>query len=374
MGFDFSAIDAELSTLGSEPAELATLARRFAGELGTLADVDRALDALGVAAELPAAPARAPLRLEYVQSAAERDAPLELSVEGDELDASVDAALTPMLSVDPPANVGGRAPQSGEIPLIEPVRRASAQDPVSGELALDGEAPTSGSFELPEESPPARSGASIPAAGSAKHSDYPVLSVDALDDDDPDTDDLFGSFQSAPPATTPSGGARLKGLSDLPPGGEKPETWTGSSRDPDAEFDAIFSDATSPSGLPTRGFAFGDDDSPSAEDLLSGLEAPPAPGAEQPLEAEDRTEIMHSSTLGNITANAKSEDNPFRDEEEFGSTDFEIVMDDEGEAAPKDPKKTPPPPLPKPSSSSDPNEKRPSFLGRIFGRKDQPGS
>ena len=52
MGFDFSAIDAELSTLGPEPAELATLARRFAGELGSLAEVDRALEALGVFALL----------------------------------------------------------------------------------------------------------------------------------------------------------------------------------------------------------------------------------------------------------------------------------------------------------------------------------
>ena len=364
MGFDFSAIDAELSTLGPEPAELATLARRFAGELGSLADVDRALEALGVAVELPPAPARPALRLEYVPTPAERDAPLELQVDDDELGASVDAALTPMLSIDPPANVGGPSPQSGEIPLPEPVRRAVEQEPISGELSLDAEAPTSGSFELPSETP------AVSQPSAPLHSDYPALSVDAVAEDDEDADALFASFQSAPPATTPAGGARLKGLSDLPPGGEKPESWSGSSRDPDAEFDAIFSDATSPSGLPTRGFAFSDDESPSAEDLLTGLEAPMAPGVE-PLEAEDSTEIIDSRTLGSITANAKSEDNPFRDEEEFGSTDFEIVMEEEGEAPGKDAKKTPPPPLP--NKPADPNDKRPSFLGRIFGRKDQPG-
>jgi hypothetical protein len=374
MGFDFSAIDAELSTLGREPAELTTLARQYAGELGTLAEVDRALEALGVAVELPPPAVRSVPRVEFTPAPVERDLPLELNVEDDELDASVDAALTPMASMEPPANVGGRTPKSGEIPLPEPVRRSPAQDadPISGELALSPDEPTSGSFELPEAAPPEP--VVTQEASGSDEDDEPELSVATLDDED---DELFASFQSVAPATTPSGGARLKGLSDLPAGGaEKPEPWTGASRDPDAEFDAIFSDATSPSGLPTRGFAFSDDDeSPSADELLTGLEAPsPAkPSSDDALESEDHTEIIDSRTLGSITSQAKADDdNPFRDEEEFGSTDFEIVMDDEAEAPQKG--KTPPPPLPKAQANQDPNDKRPSFLGRIFGRKDQPGS
>jgi hypothetical protein len=294
--------------------------------------------------------------------------------------------------MDPPANVGGRAPESGEIPLPEPVQRSSAEDPVSGELSLvESEPPKSGSFELPAPSeghepgehsePTDPEGHQAQPAASEGPDEDPVLEVDAIDDDE---EDIFASFQSAPPAHTPPGGARLKGLSDLPPGGErKPDGWPGSPRDPDAEFDAIFSDATSPSGLPTRGFSFADEESPSADELLTGLEAPPPQSARaQPesapdddgepfIETDDHTEIIDSRTLSSITSTANSDENAFRNEEEFGSTDFEILVDEDesADSSKAAAKKTPPPPLPK---SNDPNDKRPSFLGRIFGRNEKP--
>jgi hypothetical protein len=282
--------------------------------------------------------------------------------------------------------------------LPEPVKRPP-EDPISGELALvDSEPPTSGSFALPandgqdaEEDlspvftsdlpqPPSRSerplhqggpsGSTPPLPNVRTYSEGPELSVDALsdEDDDPDTQAVFAAFDGAPSAA-PSGETRLKGLSDLPAALSHPQ-----SRDPDAEFEAIFSDATSPSGIPTKGFGMGEDDSPSAEELLTGLET--SVSDEEP-EPEDRTEVMTLGTLGAAIPIVK-DDNPFRDEQEIGSSEFEIVLDEEtpseAKAAPppasKPPRRSPPPPVP-PSGSTN-LDKRPSFLGRLFGRKDGP--
>ena len=63
---------------------------------------------------------------------------------------------------------------------------------------------------------------------------------------------------------------------------------------------------------------------------------------------------------------------PFPAEEELGSSEFEIVLDEAGAAKdiirsdrPAAPKKSPPPP------AAAPEDKRPSFLGRLFGKKDE---
>jgi hypothetical protein len=411
MGFDFSALDAELEALGKEPADLLQLAARYAGDLAGLAAVDSVLSGLGEASaplevaplkltrtkasSIPPPPPRAPV--EPVRSAVKPapsmldEDPLELAVE--ELTTEVEplAPFAPAES-EPVAS----SPRSGELALPSVVKRPS-KNPISGELQLDQGEPTSGSFALPEPieepasplfvtnrppRPDSQSGAPdrfrAPDAAARAASDYPEMLVDSLEEDDPDTQAVFAALDELPDSATPSGGAVLKGLSDLPgePGGARPD-----GRNVDAEFDAIFSDATSPSGIPTRGFGFGDDDSPSAEELLTGLEADPPRAAhaqapsEQYSDSEDHTEILDKGTLNSITAAARSEDNPFP--EELGSSEFEIVLDADGEPTGESdntsgapPKRSPPPPLP-PSGSTN-LDKRPSFLGRIFGRKDGP--
>jgi hypothetical protein len=383
MGFDFSALDAELAALGTEPADVLQLAAHFAGSLSSLADADRALSELdqGIAVARPAAPR---LELTRLPEPETDHVPLELSDE--ELTThEVDAPPMPLAGEPRLLELSGHRPESGEMALPEPVKRPP-EDPISGELALvDSEPPTSGSFALPandgraaeedlspvftsdlpsipaqprsERPPPAASG------GVHTYSEGPELHVGDLsaEDDDPDTQAVFAAFDG-PPSPAPSGETRLKGLSDLPaapPG-----------RDPDAEFDAIFSDATSPSGLPTRGYGGGDEEAPSAEELLTGLETSMSDGEPEP---EDHTEVMTLGTLGAAIPIVK-DDNPFDDE--LGSSEFEIVLDEGApeEAAPaapgKPPKRSPPPPLPPSGSTS--LDKRPSFLGRLFGRKDGP--
>jgi hypothetical protein len=402
MGFDFSALDAELAALGAEPAEVLQLAARYLPEFGApmdLAAADRALAELGQLPDLSRL-SRPRLELTRLPEPELDEAPLELA--DDELDISLDAGSARVDGDDlptpppprpqgksfPPAapeprilEVGGRQPESGEMALPEPVKRAP-NDPVSGELTLvESEPPTSGSFALPandghdahDEEPvftadvapstPPRSERPVHLTGVRTYSEGPELSVDALsdEDEDPDTQAVFAAFDQPPSPPAPSGETRLKGLSDLPAALSAVE-----GRDPDAEFDAIFSDATSPSGIPTRGFSLGDDDNPSAEELLTGLETPLSP---DPLEAEDHTEVM---TLGAVNTAIK-DGNAFRDEQEIGSSEFEIVLD-EGEPVdvkPVTPKRSPPPPVPPPSGSTN-LDKRPSFLGRLFGRKDGP--
>jgi hypothetical protein len=391
MGFDFSALDAELAALGTEPADVLQLAAQFAGSLTSLADADQALSEL----EQGVAVFRAAPRLELTRlPEPEPDhAPLELAEE----ELTPDDAREPAPSIPPPneprlIEVSGHRPESGEMALPEPVKRPP-EDPISGELALvDSEPPTSGSFALPandaeedlspvftsdlpssplqprSERPLHQSGApgpsgSTPMANVRTYSEGPELHVGELsdEDDDPDTAAVFAAFDEAPNGA-PSGETRLKGLSDLP---SAPE-----GRDPDAEFDAIFSDATSPSGLPTRGFGLGDEEAPSAEELLTGLETVMSHGEPEP---EDQTEVMTLGTIGAAIPIVK-DDNPFDDE--LGSSEFEIVLDEgtpeePAEAAPsKPPKRSPPPPLPPSGSTS--LDKRPSFLGRLFGRKDGP--
>jgi hypothetical protein len=116
MGFDFSRLDAELAALGEVPANLAELARSYAGTQGSLADTDALLATLG--------------------------APVDLQ-----------AFAAPALPASPPRRApAAPPPKSEEIALPEPV--ANGPSPASGELALDGAVPRSGSFALDDEPPP----------------------------------------------------------------------------------------------------------------------------------------------------------------------------------------------------------------------------
>src|SRR5262249_34242080 len=109
-----------------------------------------------------------------------------------------------------------------------------------------------------------------------------------------------------------------------------------------------------------------DEEDLSAEELLISLEgsslAPPATPSlpeptRMPLELEDHTEV--SDTLAAIRSSVPPDGNPFPNEEELGSSAFEIAREAEPDQ---------PPPPPPPGGTGE--EKRPSFLGRLFGKKD----
>jgi hypothetical protein len=406
MGFDFSALDAQLATLGEARADVSGLARRRAGELVSLAEVDEVLRALEAGLDLTA-------RFEAEARAR------------------------------PSARRAQRAPRSEEIALPDP---RPYEPPRSGELALDGEAPRSGSFSLASGESGARGDAyassGTEARGSAREQDldedtdadfeaeFAALSnpegrrlatspraearepagAREQNDDDGETPlpparqpDVAAPDESAPPAAEAApvaleafdeeteavlalfdtvaegpeparpqqvearGSAReqntaapatpqppLGSLSDelepsiAPPPGQ---------RDPDAEFDALFDDASNPSGAP----AVSDPEQDSVDDLLRDLGSPRVP---RDLAAPPRAEAPATSA---------DDDDP----------DFEIEVDElveeddallterpskpaevQGSGRGRGGERPPVPPAPS-------GEKRPSLLGRLFrGPKD----
>ncbi len=133
--------------------------------------------------------------------------------------------------------------------------------------------------------------------------------------------------------------------------------------DPDAAFDALFDEATHPSGIPTRPFD-PDDETLTADDLLSGLTDPGEHESEAATHALF-TGLDISEQTDIIDTNAFDADlDPFPSDEELGSSEFEIMLDAQGEArdilAARPPQQV----------DLGPTDKRPSFLGRLFGRKD----
>jgi hypothetical protein len=93
------------------------------------------------------------------------------------------------------------------------------------------------------------------------------------------------------------------------------------------------------------------------------------PSGDLPLSAyEDDTEIFDASALAAIKAKGELEpiENAFN-AEELDSAEFEIVMDASEERAHESATSA----IPPLTSGSTPPEKRPSFLGRLFGRKDE---
>ena len=87
-----------------------------------------------------------------------------------------------------------------------------------------------------------------------------------------------------------------------------------------------------------------------------------------PIPYEDDTEIFDASALAAIKAKGELEpiENAFN-AEELDSAEFEIVMESSDERAPESATSS----IPPLTSGSTPPEKRPSFLGRLFGRKDE---
>jgi hypothetical protein len=172
-----------------------------------------------------------------------------------------------------------------------------------------------------------------------------------------------------------------------------------SDRDPDAEFDALLSEATDPRGIPT-GARTGASGEVDTDDLLRGLEGEladeevsadelAAAEADEPHEAElltrslfedagEATEITDRAKLGSrdgvfaaeIGRPAQAAEAELALDDELDSGELELVMDEDDDSATIAPpaaqqlSKGPPPPPP-PAG-----EKRPSILGRLFNKRE----
>jgi hypothetical protein len=433
MQFDFSALDAELESLGRPPDDALALARRYAPhELGadprakgsslTLDDVDRTLAALAedngelglapapawsapelrverrvpsleseapppprrrtpIPAPLEAAPSPVPAPLEAAPQPLEHQPPALAEAPpapeslppaaASQPPAAPESVPPPPESVPPPAQARPAAlTQSQEIVLPDPIARDELSTE-SGELRLDGDGPSSGSFELPETSTEPRISAAEPAPPAQAAGGSPLLPFDDIQD----------ALEGSQPIMLDSARASGRG--------------TFSDRDPDAEFDALLSEATDPRGIPT-GLRAGASGEVDTDDLLRGLEGDEladdevspedlaAADADEPHEADlltrslfedagEATEITDRATLAAPpravqAAEAEADDEASLDDE-LDAGDLEIVMEEEDETATLAPpaaqlSKGPPPPPP-PGG-----DKRPSLLGRLFTKRE----
>ena len=137
MGLDYSELDAQLAALGAVRNDILQIARKHAGNTGSLAEVDELLSSLGSGVALSAsAEASAPRRraAQLVPQQAKEAAP----------------HVEPTDLAPPAAPERSGPPHSEEIVLPDPVQEPEPS-PQSGELSLDAPAPRSGSFALDPE-------------------------------------------------------------------------------------------------------------------------------------------------------------------------------------------------------------------------------
>jgi hypothetical protein len=416
MQFDFSALDSELESLGRPAEDALALARKFASGSAASApgagldEIDRTLAALesdggsnvalAIGPWTGAQPAEAldtspavPSHEVWASVPSEPEAPASApSAPPPEAAAALYEAPAPAYSEPPapayseppPARASGAPPatpltQSQEIVLPDPIARDELSTE-SGELRLDGHEPSSGSFELPETPISARTpeGSLRPEPrGSAREQNIEAQDLaraGAEADARPLTpfDDVQDALEGSQPLLLDSAHRELSAFGD---------------RDPDAEFDALLSEATDPRGMPTRAGASGEVDT---DDLLRGLEGDEltddvlsvdelaAADADEPNEVElltrslfedtgDSTEVIDRSVFGTLQSEPKTDPDPTL-ADELDSGELEIVMEDDNGATlapPPGPQssKAPPPPPP-------PGDKRPSLLGRLFNKRD----
>lgn len=407
MQFDFSALDRELEALGQPADNALALARQFASANPVadgssaplqLDDIDRTLAALEsdggvdfaalpqntwvpkVASERPRAapPSEAP-RATYDSTPPASFAPDSVAPDSIAPPASLaPASIAPGAglaadSIAPPASVPPdsiRPPtsappalltQSQEIVLPDPIAREELSTE-SGELRLDGEA-SSGSFELPE----------TPTVPRIEPHDIPGAVSAAAHELSP-FDDVQDALEGSQPIMLEAGQRESRGFGD---------------RDPDAEFDALLSEATDPRGIPTGGGTHSAEI--DTDDLLRGLEGDELPDTvvseeelaaahdDEPNEAElltrsifedngDSTEVIDRNAFSAPVAEKNLGDEGVTLDDELDSGELEIVMEDDDGATlapPPGPQssKAPPPPPP-------PADKRPSLLGRLFNKRD----
>jgi len=225
-------------------------------------------------------------------------------------------------------------------------------------LSLADKRPASGSYSLPEAQPHRAEAASFSRSGA---NDFANMGDDEVQDALEGSQPLFIGAPAVSKRATRS-----------------------MERDPDAEFDALLSEATDPRGIPVVGSELDTDDplrglemddlEVSEAEIGQQSEADQATHEADELarslyeEAEsDNTELLDRAALSAIEAQAPEGDT-FRDEfaldAELDLAELEIMLDEEPGAPPQATTgKAPPPP---PPGSPD---KRPSILGRLFGGK-----
>jgi hypothetical protein len=291
MPSDFSALDAELDTLGAGAVvDALSIASGYAGALAVLSDFDASLD-------------------ELEQSSREL---------GVQVVAQPSAPSVPTF-VAPPSGERFRAPQSEEIVLPDPMPRDVAGDQ-SGELSLDHGTPRSGSFALD-------GGGILPGS----RDDTIETTDEELSDADVDLIDLRS--ESAPML-----GNVPQSLFDVHAASNAE-----AQEEADAAFAALFDEATRQSNMPQP-----DSARPPSADTAVYDEA-----------GRDFAKNFEESAALAETLAA----------EELDSAEFEIVMDEDDEENIVTASSAPPPhPSRHPSQAP---EKRPSFLGRLFGRKEE---
>lgn len=299
MGSDFSELDAELEALasGTVPDALA-LAEHYAAELGALADVDEALEALSM--DVPPSP---------------------FSMRGGDFSSS---------------GASSRPPASEEIMLPEPMT-ALVREEVSGEIPVPGSAPRSGSFALqvqPDEDE---------VDEMAPVDEMPPVDELAPEQLDSEALQVDEEPQAGEALFTPA-----EAQFELDARGADANRES----EADSAFAELFAEATSQSSMPSgpHGSA-----PPSRES--------DAPGPALLAPQEDDTDIFDTRALGlEEEAAAEGLRTEALEADEIDSAEFELVADAE-DALPAAASSRPTPRSERP-------EKRPSFLDRLFGRKE----
>jgi hypothetical protein len=359
MSLPLSAVDAELSALCTTEVQRVITGLRIEPLSLPLAQIDKLLEALGTPGALAAS----------ALSRQGRAAPAN----------DTTATKTPRPPArGPRTKTASVRPGMPRVPSFDPPAMPVSPPPASSHVAPR---PTATQAPLPptrRDLPPVRIAMAPPAPPPA-----PSRAVDPAPE------------PALPPPEVAAAQPELPVATAVDPDGVAPEL----KRDPDAEFDALLADARPPSVFPQRHTleAQGASAEPSArdahaadEDVLAAL-AGDGPATEKPVAAAtapsvypeepttevddaieidvgvpfegEPTDVLEHQALG---MNAASND--ANGVEEIDLADLELAMDEDEPPHP--------PPLPDPRATpaeQAPHEKRPSFLGRLFGpRKSEP--
>jgi len=387
----------ELDALGLVPENLPELVARYGADVSDLAAVDELLSTLGdVPADLHAQVVAPEAPVGTVTSVAAFE-PVPSAQAQPSSDAEVEEAFD-----------DSRNPESGEISLGMPLSRKTVG---SGEIAVDGEQPQSGSFQLadveddgaaedpsaamreamssqlpapPVEPADAAVGAEVELSGfGIDEEGLPQVGGDDLDEDETEATlvvaaDEFVKAKADADAYLAQKASAEAAVEEVASSGGADGTEAEDRAD--AEFDAMFDELTSPSSAPSQA-----DDLCADGELEASGHVPPDVDADLARvsggdfdddEQADATEIFDAPQFV-LGTQAKAAPPPppgvpgfseslsgdpdsieELDLDELGD-DLEILMDgdDAEDAVTVPPGKEP--------------EKRPSFLGRLLGRKDK---
>lgn len=217
----------------------------------------------------------------------------------------------------------------------------------SGELPLLGKpggSPRSGSFSLEPQ-----------VARTAGRDD----TLETYDEELVETDDVIEfTAASSKRASTPAPEGSHSSLFE-----DEPAQRADTQRDADAQIDAdaafaqLFVDSSRPSSAPSARHS----SAPGPRHSTA-----PSPGNSQmPERYADDTETFDASARAFVES-AALEGEDHMSAEELDSAEFELMIEGDGTSDPQQP-----PPVGGEQRAPQSSEKRPSFLGRLFGRKDE---